>query len=59
MFGPPQEYLVRLDGSRREDIPQVTDEDNRLLVEPFSEEEVKCALFQMEHNKAPGQRLSG
>jgi hypothetical protein len=31
----------------------VTDEENRLLVEPFLEEEVKHALFQMEHNKVP------
>jgi hypothetical protein len=32
----------------------VTDEENKLLVEPFSEEEVKHVLFQMEHNKASG-----
>jgi hypothetical protein len=32
----------------------VTDEENRLLVETFMEEEVRQALFQMEHNKAPG-----
>jgi hypothetical protein len=32
----------------------VTDEENRLLVEAFMEEEVRQALFQMEHNKAPG-----
>jgi hypothetical protein len=44
---------VRLDASRREDIPQVIDEENRLLVEAFTEEEMRRALFQMEHNKAP------
>jgi hypothetical protein len=32
----------------------VTDEENRLLVELFLEEEVKFKLFQMEHNKALG-----
>jgi hypothetical protein len=32
----------------------VTDKENRLLVEAFTEEEVRRALFQMEHNKAPG-----
>ena len=29
-------------------------EENEVLTAPFSEEEVKKALFQMEHNKAPG-----
>jgi hypothetical protein len=54
LFGPPQESLIRLDETRRDDIPQVTEEENRLLVENFSEEEVKKAVFQMEHNKSPG-----
>jgi hypothetical protein len=45
---------VSLDESRMEDIPQVTDEENEQLVEPFSEEEVRCEVFQMEHNKAIG-----
>jgi hypothetical protein len=38
----------------REDIPQVSEEENRLLVVNFEEEEVKNAVFQMEHNKSPG-----
>ena len=29
-------------------------EENDILTAPFSEEEVKAAVFQMEHNKAPG-----
>jgi hypothetical protein len=53
MFGPPQENSVRLDESQREDIPQVTDEESRLLVEVFTEEELRQALFQMEYNKSP------
>jgi hypothetical protein len=32
----------------------VTDEKNRLLVEVFTEEELRQAMFQMEHNKSPG-----
>jgi hypothetical protein len=32
----------------------VTNEENRILVEEFTEEEVKKALYQMEHNKSPG-----
>jgi hypothetical protein len=45
---------MRLDESRRDDIPQVTAEENDILLKSFSEEEVKKAVFQMEHNKAPG-----
>jgi hypothetical protein len=30
------------------------DEENMILVEEFIEEEVKKALFQMEHNKSLG-----
>jgi hypothetical protein len=55
LFGPPQENSVTLDVGRRDDIPQVMEEENRSLVEEFSKEEVKKALFQMEHNKAPGR----
>ena len=43
-----------MDESRTDDIPQVSDEENGLLTAPYSEEEVKKAVFQMEHNKAPG-----
>jgi hypothetical protein len=32
----------------------VSEEENRLLVGDFLEEEVKKAIFQMEHNKSPG-----
>jgi hypothetical protein len=32
----------------------VSEEENEVLVAPFSEEEVKLAVFNMEHNKAPG-----
>jgi hypothetical protein len=38
----------------RHDIPQVPEEDNEVLTAPFSEEEVKMVVFDMEHNKAPG-----
>jgi hypothetical protein len=43
-----------MDESRIDDIPQVSAEENNLLAAPFSEDEVKKAVFQMEHNKAPG-----
>jgi hypothetical protein len=35
-------------------IPRVTELENEILVSSFMEEEVKKAIFQMEHNKAPG-----
>ena len=43
-----------MDKTLRHDIPQVSEEENKVLVAPFSEEEVKMAVFYMEHNKAPG-----
>jgi hypothetical protein len=55
LFGPPNDISVWLDTSRRDDIPEVTDEENRILVEEFIEQEVKKkVLFQMGHNKSPG-----
>jgi hypothetical protein len=54
LFGPPQESSMRLDERRRDDIPQVTEEENGFLVQDFLEEEVKTVVFQMEHNKSPG-----
>jgi hypothetical protein len=41
LFGLPQESSITLDETRRDDILQVTEEENRLLVENFLEEEVK------------------
>jgi hypothetical protein len=43
-----------MDETRIDDIPQVSTEENGLLTAPYSGEEVKKAVFQMEHNKAPG-----
>jgi len=36
------------------DIPQVTQEENDMLVAEFTETEVREVVFQLEHNKAPG-----
>jgi hypothetical protein len=36
------------------DILQVTQEENDILIGPFTESEVRAAVFQMEHNKALG-----
>ena len=54
LFGEPEEGNFSMDESQTEDIPQVSDEENAHLTAPFCEDEVKKAVFQMEHNKAPG-----
>jgi hypothetical protein len=41
-----------MDESRIDDIPQVSLEENALLIKN-SEEEVRKAVFQTEHNTAP------
>ena len=43
-----------MDESRTDDIPQESDEENSLLTAPYTEDEIRKAVFQMEHNKAPG-----
>ena len=54
LFGAPEEGNFTLDESRIEDIPQVSNVENDFLTAPFTEDEIKRAIFQMEHNKAPG-----
>jgi hypothetical protein len=54
LFGPPKENSFTLDESRKDDIPQVSHVENTFLTAPFTEKEVKEAIFSMEHNKAPG-----
>jgi hypothetical protein len=53
LFGPPKNTSFSLDEPRVDDIVQVSQEENELLVRPFTMEEVREAIFQMEHNKAP------
>ena len=36
------------------DIPKVSPEENDILISPFTASEVREAVFQTEHNKAPG-----
>src|SRR4051812_24610766 len=54
LFGAPAEDILSMDETQTEDIPQVSNEENTFLNSPFTEEEIKKAGFQMEHNKAPG-----
>nr|ABA98327.2 transposon protein, putative, CACTA, En/Spm sub-class [Oryza sativa Japonica Group] len=54
LFGPPDASTLSFDANRIDDIPQVTEAENDHLIAPFSEEEVREAIFDMETNKAPG-----
>ena len=54
LFGSSQRNNFSLDESKINDIPQITEEENELLTEMFTEKEVREAIFQMKHNKASG-----
>jgi mannosylglycoprotein endo-beta-mannosidase len=54
LFGPPKNSFIELDEHYVHDIPQVSELENEHLIDAFSESEVRAAVFQMEHNKAPG-----
>jgi hypothetical protein len=41
----PQENSFQLDETRTTNIPQVSEEENRILIEEFTDEEVKKAIF--------------
>jgi hypothetical protein len=43
-----------MDETLMNNIPQVSIEENNLLMVVYTEEEVRKTIFQMEHNKAPG-----
>lgn len=54
LFGPGEDHNIHIDSSLWDELEKVTDSDNSLLSSPFSELEVKDALFLMEKNKAAG-----
>jgi hypothetical protein len=54
LFAAPSSNSFALDETRFDDINQVTEEKNNLLIWPFTEEEVREAVSQIEHNKASG-----
>jgi hypothetical protein len=53
-FGPPDSGQISLDEDKCNDIVQVISEENDKLTSVIKEQEVKEAVFQMKHNKAPG-----
>jgi mannosylglycoprotein endo-beta-mannosidase len=52
--GIPEQTDIALLEDHIHDIPQVSDEENEILIADFTENEVREVVFQMEHNKAPG-----
>jgi hypothetical protein len=54
LFGQPMESDISLEESRIDGISQVTENENEILTAPFTMDEIKEAVFQMEHNKASG-----
>jgi hypothetical protein len=54
VFTSPLDNSFTLDEARLDGISHVFEEENNLWIRPFSEEEVREAVFQIEHNKAPG-----
>jgi hypothetical protein len=54
LFGEPDEGNFTMDETRTEDIPQVSMEENDFLIAPYTEKEIRKAVFLMEHNKASG-----
>lgn len=45
LFGPPENHEVFMNESQHDDIPQVSAQENEMLVSTFSEEEVREAIF--------------
>jgi len=54
LFGPASSSTISLSSGLWDDAPKISSEDNDFLCRPFSEEEIKYVIFQMEHNKAAG-----
>ena len=54
LFGAPATNNFSLDESVIHDLPQISEEENKILTQDFSEKEVFEAIKNMEHNKAPG-----
>ena len=54
LFGPPENSDISLMEDQNLDIPQVSSEENDILISPFTESKVRDVVFQMEHNKALG-----
>jgi hypothetical protein len=54
LFGPPSDSGCTMRDSITHDIPQLSHEENDILIAKFSEKDIHDAIMQMEKNKAPG-----
>ena len=54
LFGPAPGNTFHLDPDTWGQDEKLTAEENEFLTRPFSEEEVKTALFSIKSNRAPG-----
>ena len=52
LFGPADDHNIHIDSSLWNELEQVSEEENQLLIRPFSESEIKEALFQMEKKQS-------
>ena len=53
LFGPSEDNHFTL-SDRMDDIPQVSMAENEFFTAPFTEKEIRDAIFAMQRNKAPG-----
>jgi hypothetical protein len=53
LFGDPTPKNFRMIESEYNDVPQLSNEENRILTADFTEKEVHEVILQMEKNKAP------
>jgi mannosylglycoprotein endo-beta-mannosidase len=54
LFGPLENSPIMLDELQTVDIPHVSALENEYLTNVFLEDDVRAAIFEMKHNKAPG-----
>jgi hypothetical protein len=53
LFGLHESNSFTMNETIRDNILQVSREENDILRAPFTEQEIRSAIFQTEHNKAP------
>lgn len=51
LFGPTRGFNIQMNANIMDEIEQSSESDNEDLCRPFSESEIKAALFQREKNK--------